>query len=51
MTMQPQPSLLEALDAFYLDHRLCAELEGGMEDSAVRAVPLSSQASSMRKRL
>ena len=26
-----QPSALESLDAFYLEHRLCGELDGGQE--------------------
>jgi hypothetical protein len=26
------PSLLEALDAFYLEHRLCGELQAGVDE-------------------
>ena len=26
-----QPSALESLDAFYLEHRLCGELDGGQQ--------------------
>jgi hypothetical protein len=30
----PQPSALESLDAFYLEHRLCDHLDGGTFDGA-----------------
>ena len=33
-----RPSLLESLDAFYLEHRLCGELDGGVEDGSGRQV-------------
>ena len=28
-----QPSYLESLDAFHLEHRLCGEVDGGVEES------------------
>jgi hypothetical protein len=31
-----QPSALEALDAFYLEHRLCYQLDGGQEAAPQR---------------
>jgi hypothetical protein len=30
--MLAAPSLVQSLDAFYLEHRLCGELEGGVEE-------------------
>jgi hypothetical protein len=33
--MMPSLSPLEALDAFYLDHRLCGELDGGQQADSV----------------
>jgi hypothetical protein len=29
-----QSSLLESLDALYLEHRLCGDLEGGLEEGS-----------------
>jgi hypothetical protein len=31
----PQPSALESLNAFYLEHRLCGELDGGHQANGV----------------
>ena len=34
--MKPAPSqLAERLDAFYLEHRLCGELDGGIDEDHV----------------
>jgi hypothetical protein len=32
---RPEPSTLEALDAFYLEHRNCGELDGGVDEVVV----------------
>ena len=32
----PQPSALESLDAFYREHRLCYQLDGGQEAASPR---------------
>lgn len=35
MSQSSHPSALEALDAFYLEHRRCGELDGGVDDGCV----------------
>jgi hypothetical protein len=35
MTAYQPPSVVEALDTFYLEHRRCGELEGGVDEDHI----------------